>query len=293
MLSILIPTYNYNVFPLVAELNSQCINSKINFEIIVLDDCSTSLLEENQKINQIEHCKLYSNKKNLGRTQTRNILAHDAKYNLLLFLDADVIPVNKNFIATYISSISNESEVIIGGCQYENMLFDESKILRYKYGKSREEKKASLRNEKPYSSVFSGNILIQKSIFQLCNYKDTNNFYGMDIYFSYQLFIRKINVLHIDNGIFHLGLESNEVFFEKSLQSVISRKEILEYKEKIEVINELLSKYKTLKKYHLIRIINFTFKLSQSFLKSKILSKNPSLFCFDLYRLGFMCGLKK
>ena len=292
MLSILIPTYNYNISPLVSELNSQCINAKIDFEIIVLDDFSNSFLEENQIINKLQNCKFKVNKKNIGRTQTRTILAKNAKYNWLLFLDADVIPVNKNFISTYISSINNKFQVIIGGCQYDNMLPNNSKILRYRYGKLREEKMASLRNTKPYSFVFSGNILIQKNTFELCNYKEISNLYGMDIYFSYQLFIHNINVLHIDNGIFHLGLESNEVFFEKSLQSVISRKEILEKKDKIEEINKLLSKYKTLKKYHLTCVINICFKLSRRFLKSKILNKNPSLFCFDLYRLGFICSLK-
>ncbi|HEX8576313.1 MAG TPA: glycosyltransferase family A protein [Flavobacterium sp.] len=293
MLSILIPTYNYNIFPLVSELNSQCLNAKINFEIIVLDDFSTYFLEENKKIYQLENCQFHSNKKNLGRTQTRNSLAGLAKYKWILFLDADVIPVHKNFITTYISSINNETQVIIGGYQYENILPHESKILRYKYGKSREEKLASVRNKKPYSSVFSGNLLIQKNVFQLCNYAGNHNFYGMDIYFSYQLFIRKINVLHIDNGIFHLGLEKNDVFFEKSLQSVLSRTEILANKDKIEIVNNLLSKYKLLKKYHLTGVVNCFFKLSKSFLKRKILNKNPSLFCFDLYRLGFICSLKK
>ena len=293
MLSILIPTYNYNIFSLVMELDRQCINTKIDFEIIVLDDGSTSFLEENQRITQLENCKFYSNKKNIGRTQTRNVLSQKAKYNWLLFLDADVIPVHKNFIATYILNINNESQVIIGGCEYENILPHESKILRYKYGKCREEKLAIMRNKKTYSFVFSGNILIQKKVFQLCNYKDKNNFYGMDIYFSYQLFIHKINVLHIDNGIFHVGLEKNEVFFEKSLQSVISRFEILENKDKIEIINNLLSKYKTLDKYRLKGVVNFIFKLSKIFLKRKILNKNPCLFCFDLYRLGFICSLKK
>lgn len=291
MLSILIPTYNYTIFPLVSELNMQCVTAKINFEIIVLDDFSSISTEENREINKIPNCEFYSNSENLGRTQNRNILAKKAKYDWLLFLDADVIPVESTFISKYISSITTESKVIIGGYQYKSNFPKQAQLLRYVYGKSREEKLASVKNKKPYSSVFSGNILILKDVFESCNYQIQNNFYGMDIYFAYQLFINKINVLHIDNGIFHLGLESNEIFFEKSLQSVKTRKNLLEAKYQIEQINPLLSKYKTLKKYRLNGIIYLIFKLVETHLKNKILNKKPNLFYFDLYRLGYLCSL--
>jgi glycosyltransferase involved in cell wall biosynthesis len=41
MLSILIPTYNYNTLLLVKTLQQQAIESKVVFEILVLDDAST------------------------------------------------------------------------------------------------------------------------------------------------------------------------------------------------------------------------------------------------------------
>lgn len=47
MLSILIPTYNYNVVPLVLELQKQCLEYKIHFEIIVFDDGSNRYIEDN------------------------------------------------------------------------------------------------------------------------------------------------------------------------------------------------------------------------------------------------------
>ena len=56
MISLLIPTYNYNVHPLVLELNRQCKQCGIDFEIIVLDDAGTQFFDENQAINSIENC---------------------------------------------------------------------------------------------------------------------------------------------------------------------------------------------------------------------------------------------
>ena len=93
MLSILIPTYNYSILQLVQNIHQQCIVSSIVFEIICLDDHSNFDFQlENQKINELAHCFYFKNETNLGRTRTRQILAEKAKFNWVLFLDADVIP---------------------------------------------------------------------------------------------------------------------------------------------------------------------------------------------------------
>ena len=135
-------------------------------------------------------------------------------------------------------------------------------------------------------------MLIQKQLFLELNYTENEKFYGMDIYFAYQLFSKKITPLHIENAIYHVGLESNDMFFEKSLQSVVSRKRFLVDKVDIEKLNPLLAHYKKIKKYRLIFITRFLFKISEQFLKRNILSKNPNLFYFDLYRLGYICSEK-
>lgn len=292
MLSILIPTYNYNIYPLVYALNQQAQKAGINYEIIAQDDGSALFLEENTEINSLENCRYELNISNLGRTQTRQILAQKALFDWVLFLDADVTPEKDNFIANYIPYLKTKKTVVFGGCKYTNLQPDFSKILRYKYGKNREEKSPEIRNQKPYQSVLSGNMLIQKDIFLEINFSESGNLYGMDIYFAYKLWQSNIPVKHIDNAIFHLGLEQNEVFFKKALQSVISRKQILENVQGIEMINPLLSKYKLLKNYRLTGIINFIFSHFEPLLKKKILCKDPNLLCFDLYRLGFICSLK-
>jgi glycosyltransferase involved in cell wall biosynthesis len=292
MLSILIPTYNYNVVPLVMELQSQCLECNIEFEIIVFDDGSKLFLEENQKINSFENCYFEVLEKNIGRSAIRNLLAKKAKFEWLLFLDADVIPVNSNFIRSYLKNIKPENQVILGGYRYEKSKPNSINILRYKYGKEREEKTALERNLNPYQYVFSGNVLIQKKTFLATNYTNENSFYGMDIFFAYQLFINKTEVFHIENPIYHLGLDTNEIFFNKSLKAVESRKHFLIDVKKIEQISPLIKHYKIIKRYGLLPIAIFCFRISQPILKKLILNKNPNLICFDLYRLGYFCTLK-
>lgn len=291
MISILIPTYNYNVLPLVQEIYSQIKLTGTKFEIIVIEDGSpkNENTSTNEKINEIENCYFERNDTNRGRTKTRLLLSQKAKYNWLLFLDADVIPVTKNFIEKYISLIDHEQKVIVGGYQYKESTATQESILRYSYGKNAEEKKVSYRNSKPYQYIFSGNILLNKDVFLENNYIGDTIYYGMDVYFSYQLFLNKIKVEHIDNPIYHLGLETNEIFFNKSLDAVTTKKVYLSKLKDIDKINSLIKYYNLLKKYNLEKVIAIGFKITEPFLKRMIFKKNPSLFCFNLYRLGFIC----
>lgn len=293
MLSILIPIHNYSVIELVQNIHQQCLACSISFEIICLDDHSANHFQlENEKIKELRYCYYFKNESNFGRTKTRQILAEKAKFDWILYLDSDVLPENEKFIEKYITHLNNSNSVVFGGYKYEKIQPETSKILRYKYGKEREEKSAEFRSKKPYQYVFSGNMLIQKKLFLELNFTEKEKFYGMDIYFAYQLFSRKVTIHHLDNAIFHRGLESNDIFFEKSLQSVVSRKRFLVDKVDIEQLNPLLAYYKKIKKYGLIPITRFIFKISEQFLKRNILSKNPNLFYFDLYRLGYICSEK-
>lgn len=291
MLSILIPTYNYNVYPLVLELHKQCSECEIEFEIICQDDASIDYLVENLRVNNLSNCQYFRNYENLGRTSTRNKLAEKARFKWLLFLDADVIPMHSNFINNYISYTNSKHEVILGGYCYQDTKPKSEVRFRYKYGKKREEKTALERNSNPYKHIFSGNLLIQKGTFLATNYPHKDAHYGMDIYFAYQLFANEIKTLHIENPIYHLGLETNEIFFKKSLKAVESRKQFLVECDQIEKISPLIKKYKTIEQFRLLPIANFCFKISEPILKKLILNKNPSLLCFDVYRLGYLCSV--
>lgn len=292
MLSILIPTYNYDVLPLVQELHKQAMDENIAFEIIVLDDASPdkALTAENQKINLLDFAEYLENEANSGRTLTRKILAERAQYDNLLFLDADVMPTSGHFIRDYLPFIGKEP-VVIGGIAYKE-LYEKDTELRHKYGKMREERTSAERAVNPYGAVLSGNLLIDKQVFLSNNYSHSHNLYGMDIYFAYQLYRNGIKVVHIDNPVYHLGLEDNATFFRKTLAAVESRKKLLKETEGIENINGLLKQYKRLRKYRLAGVVKVLFRLGEPVLKKRILKKDPDLFCLDIYRLGYICSLQ-
>ena len=140
MLSILIPTYNYNVYPLVDNLVNRAIKANIIFEIISIDDGSSSKLNAyNKKINLLTNCTFIERQTNKGRTATRQELAEKAQYDLPLSLDADVMPNNNDFLKKYISLTNKSNKAIFGGFAYNIENYSPNKSLRYTFGKHREE----------------------------------------------------------------------------------------------------------------------------------------------------------
>ncbi|QCD61563.1 glycosyltransferase family 2 protein [Tenacibaculum maritimum] len=150
MISVLIPAYNWNVYPLVLALYNQLEEEDIPFEILVIDDASESEFHPlNQKINSIEHCSFQSLKKNIGRGSLRNLLASQSVYDWLLFLDCDVKPIGRGFVKKYIAVAKKaKGTVFCGGIAYRKE--DRSKgELRYNFGVKSEEVALSVREKRP------------------------------------------------------------------------------------------------------------------------------------------------
>ena len=120
MLSILIPTFNYDITALVVEVHKQSKSCNIVFEILVFDDASRDLeiKKNNASINTLENTSYTILKSNIGRSAIRNKLAKSAQYSWLLFLDADVMPSSSNFIENYIKLKNSKHEAIFGGFIY-------------------------------------------------------------------------------------------------------------------------------------------------------------------------------
>ena len=112
----------------------------------------------------------------------------------------------------------NTASVICGGTLYNDSApGDPDKILRWKYGRIREQKKAAERNKHPHSNFSTFNFLIEKSVFSKIRFNEELKQYGHeDTLLGYQLKKAGINVLHIDNGLIHEGVESNREFLNKT-----------------------------------------------------------------------------
>lgn len=292
MVSILIPTYNYNVLPLVLELQKQCLECTINFEILVFDDSSKLFFDENQKINSLENCRFEVLEKNIGRSAIRNILAKKAKFNSLIFVDADTIPIHDHFIKNYIVKINEDEKVVYGGIEYQKPKPKKNQILRWKYGSSREALSVEKRQENPYLSLLTLNFLIHKNIFEKVSFNETiPNLRHEDTLFSYNLMEQKIKITHIDNPVFHLGIDDFEVAIKKENESILGLKYLIDH-ELLPTDYVRLSKIAAkIDKLKLNLVFAFLYIITRFIFLKNLSSNNPSLFIFDLYRLGNLCKL--
>ncbi|MDQ6531760.1 glycosyltransferase [Flavobacterium sp. LHD-85] len=291
MLSILIPVYNYNVLPLASELVKQCNSCGITFEILFLDDASQEFTIENERINLFENASYSILEKNIGRSAIRNLLAKKAVYENLLFLDADTMPVHNTFISNYISEIENKT--VFGGLLYKNKKPRQEQVLRWIYGKKREALSLSERNKNPSNTALVSNLLIKKEILDLFPFDENLTKYGYeDLLFFAVLKSNEIEIKHIENPVFHLNLESSSLFLSK-IKTALENLVFLDNLNKISKNeSKIIGSFDFLKKMKLISIFNFVFKKSEQKIERNLLSDKPSLFLFDIYKLGYYCFLK-
>jgi glycosyltransferase involved in cell wall biosynthesis len=293
MISILIPTYNYNVFPLVQILQNQTEKLKIDFEINVYDDCSPNPVAANNAINELANASFLILKKNIGRSAIRNLLAKNAKYDNLLFLDADTMVFKTDFIETYLTAIKKDSEIIYGGILYQATAPHKTQLLRWHYGNKREALPVSERIKQPHLRFLTLNFLIKKSVFSKMTFnEEIPNLRHEDTLFALDAKTKNVNVAHIDNPVIHLGIESSEIFLKKSRESVESlhsfvAEGLIKYQE-----TALSAKAENFKKYGMKGMAAIFYKTFRTAMEKNLLSSKPSLFIFDIYRLGYYLNLK-
>jgi glycosyltransferase involved in cell wall biosynthesis len=149
--SILIPVYNYDIVALVHNLRVAIEDIPEYVEIILGDDGSSPdyiaryKAMENGKVRLITACC------NIGRAAIRNRLAEEASGDFLLFIDADALITGtaNEYLRKWLPYIE-QGRAICGGTLYpEYPPADPDKMLRWKYGRKREQKKASEKSKTP------------------------------------------------------------------------------------------------------------------------------------------------
>ena len=297
MLSICIPLYNYDATLLVAELHRQALRLGVAFEIIVADDCSPDreVKLANRTMLTMSDVKLIELDHNLGRAALRNYLAGLAAFNNLVFLDCDTFPVFDDFLSVYIANIA--CDVVVGGIAYRKELPDRKFSLRWHYGHQRESNPAKVRMQKPYASFMTGNFMIKKSVFDQLRFDESISRYGHeDTLFGIAMKAAGVSILHIDNPLFHDGLEPNLLFVEKTKAGIENIHTLL---KKGIYQNELKGQIKLVKWFLFVdgmglsRMFGWVFSKLEKRLLKMLNNKKPNLKIFDLFKLGYLCKISK
>lgn len=290
-LSILLPSYNNPCIGLVKELQRQAeLIPSLRYEIIVADDGSTdkNVIEANRTINLYKGCKLVECGVNRGRCIIRNFLAESAQHDWLLFLDSDMKVAVPSFINNYLHS--DTSPVTCGGLISVNDNGKFSSNLRYRYEQSCKSRfSAEARSISPYKGFHTVNFLIQKRIMLSHPFRTELKGYGYeDVLFGKDLCHAKIEICHIDNPVCMDDFEANTSFLKKTEASC---RTLWSLRKEMEGYSQMLKTTETVIKYKLSNIAASIFHYAKPILTRNLTGSNPSVFLYNLYRLGYMVSL--
>ncbi len=296
MLSILIPIYQENCVNLVNDLVKQAKELSCDYEILVFDDCSPIKCEDNKAIAQFDKVDYRELKENLGRSRIRNLLADEAKGDILIFLDGDSKIVRDDFLKRYLNEIETK-DLVRGGTVYcEKSKCPKGYELHWKYGTLIEANKG-LKNKDMFTT---NNFCIRKSVFSSIRFREDIKGYGHeDTLFKCDFEEIGFSFLNIDNPVEHLGLKKFEDFISSNENAVINLRNIflnlrnkkLNLRNKKIILRiKIVSVYNRLERLHLVGLYALFFKMTRRLMLSLLAKKNPSLFIFNLYKLGVFCN---
>ena len=284
-LSILIPTYNDPCYMLVSDLQQQASRLPISYEIIVADDGSKdqTVIEQNRHINEIENCRVIERGKNSGRAIIRNYLAQQARYDWLLFIDSDMVVCRKDFVQRYAET---EADAVDGGIIVDKTIEGN---LRSMYEKASEHQHTMEKRQlSPYMDFHTANFLIRRDIMLAHPFDERFRCYGYeDVLVGKELQRHGIPILHIDNPLSFEIYESNEAFVSKTEEGL---RTLFTFRNELEGYSRLLAHRERLTGCSaFIRLFHRLFKDAE---RRNLCSDHPSLFVFNLYRLGYFFCLR-
>ena len=276
MLSILIPVYNSDIRLLVQALHRQGTRLGITFEIRCYDDGSqTAIRNLNQQLIGITHLIYRELPKNLGRSKIRNLLAKEARFPYLLFLDDDAQIIRDDFIKSYLDHLSPD-KVLVGGRVYPEKPPPASQRLHWRYGKIRE--------QRPTSAFQSNNFFLSKALFLSIQFNEEIQGYGHeDTFFGWRLAEAGISVLNIPNPVKNIGLDEVTDYLKKQSEA-IENLTLLQSKYP-DINTRLIRSIKIIKGLYLRLPFLWIFGECKSMIKEKLKSQ-PSLLLFDIYKIG-------
>lgn len=291
----------------------------LGFEIIFADDGSADATarQRNAIIAQLPYCQYIERPKNVGRSAIRNFLAHTAHYSHLIFLDGDVAIKRGNFVQTYLAH-RNDADVIIGTLHFsrmqvacdtaediightkrakeetkkttEPMLYDDN--LKYRYEQQFLAKHpVKKRMQQPYASFRTTNFMVRRDLLLAYPFDETFHEYGYeDTLFGKQLKEHGATLIHLDNAATIADYEDNATFVTKTEESL---RTLAAHAHQLQGYSTLLHTANRLKCLHLQPLIAFVFKLFKGLLHKNLCSNSPSVFLFNVYKLGYFVSLTR
>lgn len=160
---------------------------------------------------------LITSSENIGRSRARNRLQFHAISDWLLFLDADMLPDDGDFLLKYLHAVSDAPEPILvaGGFSLKQVEIRKEAQLHAAQSLRSECLSAKERSMAPGRYVFTSNILVHRSILTSISFDVGFVGWGWeDVDWGLRV-AKHFRIQHIDNPATHLGLDNDDVLIEK------------------------------------------------------------------------------
>lgn len=285
-LSVLIPTYNYRCYTLVADLHRQLQASGIEYEVIVAEDGSRDQVSiiSNHRIDELPNCRHIIRRQNVGRSAIRNFLADEACGEWLLFMDSDGLVVREDFVQRYLQSISPAVNVVCGGMIHSAECPSPEQSLRWKYEKAYENNVG--KSDSPFRSFC---FLIRHSVFDEIRFDQSYSLYGHeDAQFGICLKQRGYVLTSIDNPLQNADIEKNAIFLAKTEESI---RTAWIHRDSLRGELRIIDFAESSPVRYFRWLIQFAFLLSKGMMRRNLLGTNPRLGIFAAYKLGYYLTL--
>ena len=296
MLSILIPTYNMNCLCLITDLQKQCeelqaqYGESFDYEILVADDASTdeSIVNKNEMMEYLPNCEYIRMESNVGRVSLRNWLITNSHFDYVLFIDADAEVISDDFLLMYWEA-RQQNSVIVGGIKTPTSA-QRGHELRLKYELAAEQQRTlSYRLEYPYDFFSTFNVMFHRAVLEQVVFDERITEYGYeDAMMGVQLAQINVPVIHIDNPLLHTGINDNHSFLtnsEAALRMLNRLGAPMTKKARVALT------YNKVNKMGIGALLRAFFRINKGWMRKNLLSHHPSLFIFNLYKLGYFATL--
>lgn len=293
-IAILVPIFNRQANTLIVALNNQiALLSANSAQVFCYDDCSTNQtieLENRTCAQGLKHVVYTNLTKNLGRAAIRNKMIDDvaplAEY--LLFIDCDALPVDAYFLENYLKAIQQHpNTVLCGGRAKPHFKPTFDTLLHWLYDYRREALNPEVRNANAALCFKSFNYLIPTNLALKIRMSEAFTGYGHeDTHYGQLLKDAHIPILHINNPLYHIGLDGRSSILKKNEEAQYNLLVISKISPNLLVQIKLWRAYrKTLRLPQIIRTP--CFKIVKYLASQHLLySQSPKLWVLDLYKLA-------
>ena len=145
--------------------------------------------------------------------------------------------------------------------------------------------------QQPYASFRTTNFMVRRDLLLAYPFDETFHEYGYeDTLFGKQLKEHGATLIHLDNAATIADYEDNATFVAKTEESL---RTLAAHAHQLQGYSTLLHTANKLKCLHLQPLIAFVFKLFKDLLHKNLCSNSPSVFLFNVYKLGYYINLTR